>query len=99
MSSRSDDCPVGWKPTGTPSSSMAAHKGSISGSWTWRPLTGFGLPMTATAPGRRGGHRGVELVVHEHLPPTGAVEDGHVDALDVHGLDVGRRVVAARVRD
>ena len=49
--------------------------------------------------GERGGDRRVEVVVHEHLAPARAVEHRHVDALDVHGLDVRRRVVAARVRD
>ena len=49
--------------------------------------------------GQRGGDRRVEVVVHEHLAPARAVEDRHVDALDVHGLDVRLGVVAARVRD
>src|SRR5438105_5103187 len=57
MSSRSEDWPVGWKPSGTPSSSMASHTGSSSGSWTWRPLIGLGLPMTATAPSSRTARR------------------------------------------
>ncbi len=36
---------------------MAAHRGSICGSWTWRPLIGFGLAMTATAPSSRTARR------------------------------------------
>jgi len=37
--------------------------------------------------------------VHEHLAAARAVEDRHVDALDVHGLDMRLGIVAARVRD
>ena len=37
--------------------------------------------------------------MHQHLAAARAVEDGDVDALDVHGLHVGLRVVAARVGD
>src|SRR5215475_2032542 len=141
MSSRSDDWPVGWKPTGTPSSAMASQSGSNSGSWMCRPLIGFGLPMTATAPssftarrasfthsptswkaswaanfkrsglyaqksrvqllgtGERGSDLRVELIVHEHLAAAGAVDDGHVDALDVHGAHVSLGVVAPIVGD
>src|SRR5581483_2214244 len=33
---------------------------------------------------QRGRHLGVEVVVHLDLPAASAVEDAHVDALDVH---------------
>src|SRR2546428_453957 len=56
MSSRSDDCPVGWKPTGTPSSSIASQSGSNSGSWMWRApdrvgvwVPGEGAPLEVLA--------------------------------------------------
>src|SRR5205809_62305 len=61
MSSRSEAWPVGWKPTGTPSSSIASHSGSSSGSCTWRPLIGLGLPMTATAPSSRTARRAARV--------------------------------------
>ncbi len=49
--------------------------------------------------GEGGGHVGVQVVVHQDLTPPRSVEDRHVDAFDVHGLDVRRRIVAARMRD
>ena len=46
----------------------------------------------------RQGGRHLRVVVHQHLAPARAVDDGDVDALNVHRLQMRRRVVAARVR-
>jgi hypothetical protein len=44
--------------------------------------------------GQGRGERGIEIVVHEHLAAARPVENGHVDALDVHGDQVRGRVEA-----
>ena len=44
-------------------------------------------------------HLGLEVIVHQDLATARAVDDGHVDALDVHGLHVRLGVVATGVRD
>src|SRR2546425_11676902 len=49
--------------------------------------------------GECGGHLWLEVVGHEPLAPARAVDDGDVDALDLHRRDVRLGVVAARVRD
>ena len=41
----------------------------------------------------------LQVVVHQHLAAPRAVDDGHVDALDVHGLHVRLGVVAPGVCD
>src|SRR5882724_5921548 len=48
-SSLSEVLPVGWNPIGTSSSSSALHSGSHASSCKCWPLTGFGVPMMASA--------------------------------------------------
>ena len=142
MSSRSDDWPVGWKPTGTPSSSIVSHSGSNDGIVDVPAVDGIRVadhrdraqlphgparflggqdgivegdlrgelhalgvvgaevarPVVVRA-GQRRRHLGIEVVVHQDLAAARAVDDGHVDALDVHGLHVRLGVVAPGVRD
>ena len=42
-------------------------------------------------------HRRIEIVVHQHLAAARAIDHRDVDALDVHGLEMGGCVVAARM--
>ena len=74
-------------------------EGELGGELEPARVDGAEIARPVVVGAREGGrYRGVEIVVHQHLAAARAVDHRDVDALDVHGLEMGRRVVAARVR-
>ena len=75
-------------------------EGELSGELEPAGIDRAEIPRPVVVGAREGGrYLRVEVVVHQDLAAARAVDDGDVDALDVHGLQVGLRVVAPRVRE